>query len=51
MVGLNVGVGAVDEAVDQNAVGTGVGEVTERKQAGVSVRKHVSTFRRRDLWL
>jgi hypothetical protein len=29
-VGLNVGVGAVDEAVDRNAVGTGVGAVDQR---------------------
>ena len=28
-MGLNVGVGAVDEAVDRNAVGAGVGEVAK----------------------
>ena len=40
-MGLNVGVGAVGEAVDRNAVGAGVGEVAKRKRAGVSVRLHL----------
>ena len=40
-MGLSVGVGAVDEAVDRNAVGTGVGEVAERKRPVVSVRLHL----------
>ena len=40
-MGLNVGVGAVDEAVDRNAVGAGVGEVAECKWVGVSIRLHL----------
>ena len=41
MAGLNVGVGAVDEAVDRNTVGTGVGKVAKCKQVGVIIRLHL----------
>ena len=40
-MGLSVSVGAVDEAVDRNAVSTGVGEVAECKRAGLSIRLHL----------